>query len=117
LFIPASQRKNLWGIFCDGLHWKTNLGINFLMALITGVLWYGQFFFYGLGHVRLGDFQFSSWAIHMIMLVLFSTIAGLVMKEWKMCSTATMRFLILALLVLVAAVLMLTYGNYLGGTN
>lgn len=88
---------------------------NYLMSFITGLLWYGQFFFYGLGHVRMGNYKFTSWAIHMIMLVLFSTVAGLVMKEWKNCSALTRRLLILALLVLIVAVLLLTYGNYLGG--
>ena len=93
---------------------KAALTINFLMALLTGILWYSQFFFYGLGHVRLGKYEFSSWAIHMILLVLFSAIAGLAMKEWKACSNKTMRLLALALIVLIAAVLILTYGNYLG---
>lgn len=92
-----------------------SLAKNYLMSLLTGVLWYGQFFFYGLGHVRMGNYKFTSWAIHMIMLVLFSTVAGLAMKEWKNCSAATRRLLILALMVLIAAVLLLTYGNYLGG--
>lgn len=93
------------------------LSKNFLMAIITGVLWYGQFFFYGLGHLRLGEYQFSSWAIHMIMLVLFSSIAGLVLKEWTGCTPKTKRILALALLILLAAVLILTYGNYLGEIN
>jgi L-rhamnose-H+ transport protein len=88
---------------------------NYLMSLLTGVLWYGQFFFYGLGHVRMGNYKFTSWAIHMIMLVLFSSVAGLIMKEWKNCSAATIRLLLVALLVLITAVLLLTYGNYLGG--
>ena len=85
------------------------------MSILTGCLWYGQFFFYGLGHVRMGKYHYTSWAIHMIMLVLFSSVAGLLMKEWKNCSTVTMRLLILALAVLITAVLLLTYGNYLGG--
>jgi len=89
------------------------LGINYLMALLTGFLWYGQFFFYGLGHVRMGNYKFSSWAIHMILLVLLSSVTGLLMKEWKNCSSKTRRLLMLALTVLVIAVLMLTYGNYL----
>jgi len=113
--------------YCLYLHKKNNsfkeygtagsgsLAKNYLMSLLTGVLWYGQFFFYGLGHVRMGNYKFTSWAIHMIMLVLFSSIAGLIMKEWKNCSAVTRRLLILALLVLIAAVLLLTYGNYLGG--
>ncbi|MEO5683009.1 MAG: L-rhamnose/proton symporter RhaT [Chitinophagaceae bacterium] len=90
------------------------LGVNYGMALLTGVLWYGQFFFYGLGHVRMGSYKFSSWAIHMIMLVLFSAVAGLIMKEWKACSKFTKQLLAVALLVLVMAVLVLTYGNYIG---
>jgi L-rhamnose-H+ transport protein len=92
-----------------------NLVTNYAMAALTGLLWYGQFFFYGLGHVRMGNYKFTSWAIHMIMLVLFSSVAGLMMREWKNCSTLTMRLLIFALLVLITAVLLLTYGNYLGG--
>jgi len=94
---------------------NSSLVKNYLMALLTGSLWYGQFFFYGLGHVRMGNYKFTSWAIHMIMLVLFSSVAGLVMKEWKNCSAATIRLLLLALLVLITAVILLTYGNYLGG--
>ena len=91
-----------------------NLSVNYLLSLLTGLLWYGQFFFYGLGHVRMGTYKFTSWAIHMIMLVLFSSVAGLIMKEWKQCSSKTLRWLIGALLVLVIAILLLTYGNYLG---
>lgn len=91
-----------------------SLGSNYLLSVLTGFLWYGQFFFYGLGHVRMGAYKFTSWAIHMIMLVLFSSVAGLVMKEWKNTSSGTKRWLITALTVLVIAVLLLTYGNYLG---
>ena len=91
-----------------------NLSVNYLLSILTGLLWYGQFFFYGLGHVRMGTYKFTSWAIHMIMLVLFSSVAGLVMKEWKQCSSKTLRWLGDALLVLVIAILLLTYGNYLG---
>lgn len=113
-------------LYCLYLHKKQNsfvqytrsannrLGVNYSMAVLTGILWYGQFFFYGLGHVRMGNYKFSSWAIHMIMLVLFSSVAGLLMKEWKNCSRLTRRLLAAALLVLVAAVLLLTYGNYIG---
>src|SRR6187200_717819 len=91
-----------------------NLSVNYLLSILTGLLWYGQFFFYGLGHVRMGAYKFTSWAIHMIMLVLFSSVAGLIMKEWKQCSSKTLRWLFGALLVLVIAILLLTYGNYLG---
>ncbi|MEO6230526.1 MAG: L-rhamnose/proton symporter RhaT [Ferruginibacter sp.] len=113
-------------IYCLYLHRKektfgeysakgnVKLPANYLLSILTGFLWYGQFFFYGLGHVRMGNYKFSSWAIHMIMLVLLSAVAGLVMQEWKSCSTKTMQILWIALAVLIIAVLTLTYGNYLG---
>jgi L-rhamnose-H+ transport protein len=113
-------------VYCLYLHTKektfyqygtangNNLSMNYLLSLLTGLLWYGQFFFYGLGHVRMGAYKFTSWAIHMIMLVLFSSFAGLIMKEWRQCSSKTIRWLIVALVVLVIAILLLTYGNYLG---
>lgn len=112
-------------VYCIYLHRKErtfgqytsnggNLSVNYLMAALTGILWYGQFFFYGLGHVRMGNYKFTSWAIHMIMLVLLSSVAGLIMKEWKNCSSKTMRLLVAALAVLMIAILLLTYGNKLG---
>jgi L-rhamnose-H+ transport protein len=89
------------------------LSLNYLMAVFTGLLWYAQFFFYGLGHVRMGNYKFTSWAIHMIMLVIFSTIAGVLMKEWSGCQNRTVKMLVIALAVLILSVLLLTYGNYL----
>ena len=93
---------------------KASLPLNWAMAVVTGVFWYGQFFFYNLGHVRMGHYKFTSWAIHMIMLVLFSNVVGIVLHEWRTCRRLTHTTIALALLVLVGAVLLLTYGNYLG---
>jgi len=89
------------------------LSRNHLLALLTGILWYGQFFFYGLGHVRMGRFAFSSWAVHMILLVMISTLAGLLLKEWKGTRSRTRLLLTVALAILAVAVLILTYGNRL----
>ncbi|HTR43953.1 MAG TPA: L-rhamnose/proton symporter RhaT, partial [Pseudomonadales bacterium] len=95
---------------------KASLPMNFSLAVLTGFLWYGQFFFYNLGHVRLGEkFAFTSWAIHMIMLVLFSNLVGLLLREWFGCRRITKSVLGMALVILVAAVLLLTYGNKVGG--
>jgi L-rhamnose-H+ transport protein len=93
---------------------KASLPVNWAMAVVTGLFWYGQFFFYNLGHVRMGHYKFTSWAIHMIMLVLLSNLVGVVLREWRTCRRLTHATIALALLVLVGAVLLLTYGNYLG---
>jgi len=95
----------------EGSSWLT---LNYVMASITGLLWYGQFFFYGLGHNRMGTYKFSSWAIHMIMLVLFSSVIGLVFREWIGVKSKTKWMLAFAITLLIVAVSVLTYGNYLG---
>lgn len=93
---------------------RASLATNYLLALLTGTLWYGQFFFYNLGHVRMGHYAFTSWAIHMIMLVLFSNLSALLFREWRGCRPRTRLTIGLGLLILMGAVLSLTYGNYLG---
>jgi L-rhamnose-H+ transport protein len=92
-----------------------SLTANYLLAFLTGTLWYGQFFFYNLGHVRLGkQYAFSSWAIHMILLVLFSNLVAILFKEWRRCRPRTWIAVGIGLAVLCAAVMLLAYGNYLG---
>ncbi|MDX9867201.1 MAG: L-rhamnose/proton symporter RhaT [Kiritimatiellia bacterium] len=94
---------------------KASLAKNLGLAVLTGCLWYGQFFFYNLGHVRMGTFRFTSWAIHMILLVLISNALGLVLREWRGCRPRTWLALGVSLATLISSVLFLTYGNYLGG--
>ena len=89
---------------------------NYLLAMLTGTLWYGQFFFYNLGHVRMSNAD-TSWAIHMIMLVLFSNLLAVVFREWKGCRGRTWLTIALGLAVLIASVLSMTYGNRQGETQ
>ena len=86
---------------------------NYALSFLTGLLWYLQFFFYGLGHVRMGEFKFSSWAIHMIILILLSCGFGVAIGEWKACRPTTKYIVTAAIALLFAAVGLLTYGNYL----
>jgi L-rhamnose-H+ transport protein len=62
----------------------------------------------------MGQYEFSSWAIHMIMLVLFSNLIAVFFREWTGRRRTTQGTIALALAVLVAAILTITYGNYLG---
>lgn len=96
---------------------KGNLSVNWAMAIFTGCLWYGQFFFYGFGHffiMKVAGFEQTCWAIHMILLILLGTLIGVVFKEWKGCKPRTYAGLTLALALLIAGKLLLDYGNYLG---
>ena len=87
---------------------------NTLWSALAGSLWFMQFFFYGLGHVKMGHFQFVSWALHMSMLIFFSYMVGVLMKEWKSVSKNTYLILLTALLILVASFIITGYGSYIG---
>lgn len=96
---------------------RASLTVNWIMAILTGCLWYGQFFFYGFGHfyiMKVAGFEQTCWAIHMILLILLGTLIGVVFKEWKGCRRRTHLTLGLAIVVLIAGKLLLDYGNYLG---
>ena len=109
------RREKTFGEFrCVREPKRGALPMNYAMALLTGCLWYSQFLFYGLGHTRMGRFAFSSWAIHMIMLILFSSLTGIVLREWHGRRLQTKTLIALAFVILVAAVTIITYGNYLG---
>lgn len=90
---------------------KASLKSNYMLATLTGFLWFGQFFFYNLGHVRMGAYKFTSWAIHMTMLVLFSSLVGLVLREWRGCGKPTKAVLAIAIALLISAVLLIAHGN------
>jgi len=87
---------------------------NTMWSALAGTLWCGQFFFYGLGHVRMGNFQFISWVLHMSMLIFFSYGVGLLMKEWKQVSKKTYYILIFALVLLFVSSVIISYGSYYG---
>ncbi len=87
---------------------------NLLWSSLSGMLWFGQFFFYGMAHVKMGKFQFVSWVLHMSMLIFFSYIVGVILKEWKNVSKKTFRLLVVALAVLVMSFVIISYGSTLG---
>jgi len=96
---------------------NTSLGLNWSMAILTGCLWYSQFFFYGFGHyfiMKVKGFEQTCWAIHMILLILLGTIAGVLFKEWRGTSARTRVLLATSIGLLSLGMLLLGYGNFLG---
>ena len=87
---------------------------NWIWSALAGTFWCLQFFFYGLGHVKMGNFQFASWVLHMSMLIFFSYIVGVVMKEWKNVKPRTYIILIIGLLTLIISFCITSYGSYIG---
>ncbi len=86
---------------------------NYLFCALAGVTWYMQFFFYTMGETKMGTYKFSSWTLHMASIVIFSTLWGLGLHEWRGASTKSKRLLTLGLAVLIASTIVIGYGNYL----
>lgn len=92
---------------------RVPLFTNYLFCALAGVTWYMQFFFYTMGETKMGAYRFSSWTIHMASIVIFSTLWGLGLHEWKGASPKAMRLLAVGLVVLLASTIVIGYGNYL----
>ena len=92
---------------------NTPLQSNYFFSALAGVTWYLQFMFYGMGETRMGEYGFSSWTIHMAFIIVFSNIWGLIFHEWKGSSKRTHRLIILGIIVLVASICVVGWGNYI----
>lgn len=93
------------------------LARNYFFAALAGVIWYFQFFFYSMGQTKMGKYDFSSWTLHMASIIIFATLWGLVLKEWKGTSRRTKTLVTCGLLLLIASTIVVGYGNYLKATE
>ena len=100
----------------DRLAPKTLLA-NYIFAAMAGVIWYFQFFFYSMGQTKMGKYDFSSWTLHMASIIIFATLWGLALKEWRGTSPRTRWLVATGLFLLVGSTVVVGYGNYLKATQ
>jgi L-rhamnose-H+ transport protein len=86
---------------------------NYFFSALAGVTWYMQFFFYTMGETQMGQYKFSSWTIHMASIIIFSSLWGIALKEWRASSGFTKTLLFMGLATLILSTLIVGYGNYL----
>lgn len=102
-------RNNTGGEYLSGGAPKL---LNLLLCVVAGVTWYLQFFFYGMGSVKLGEkYDFSSWTLHMAFIIVFSNIWAMLFREWKSASVATRRLVACGIAVLIVSTVIIGYGN------
>jgi len=87
---------------------------NYFFSALAGTTWYMQFFFYTMGETQMGRYKFSSWTLHMASIMIFSTLWGIALKEWKGTGARTRLLVASSLMVLVTSTIVVGYGNYLG---
>ncbi len=86
---------------------------NYLLAALAGVVWYFQFFFYSMGQTKMGKYEFSSWTLHMASIIIFATLWGIVLREWRGTGLRTRLLVGCGLFLLIASTVIVGYGNYL----
>ena len=90
------------------------LGRNYFFAGLAGVVWYFQFFFYSMGESQMGVYKFSSWTLHMASIIIFSSVWGIALREWKGASAKARGYLFLGLTMLILSTIIVGFGNYVG---
>lgn len=101
LQVPAAEQKQAVPILA-----------NYLLCTLAGTTWYFQFFFYTMGESQMGRYKFSSWTLHMASIIIFGSLWGIALKEWKGADRRTAWLLGLALFLLVSSTIVVGYGNY-----
>jgi len=89
----------------------SSLAANYGFSALAGATWYMQFFFYTMGETQMGQYKFSSWTLHMASIMIFSTVWGIALKEWRGVSLRTKVLVFLTLLTLVGSTVVVGYGN------
>jgi L-rhamnose-H+ transport protein len=88
--------------------------VNLGLCALGGATWYLQFFFYGMGTTKMGEFNFASWTIHMAFIIAFSNVWALFLREWKGSSKKTLSLVYAGIGVLVLSTVVVGLGTYLG---
>ena len=86
---------------------------NYTLASLAGVIWYFQFFFYSMGQTKMGKYDFSSWTLHMASIIIFATLWGIALKEWRDTQLRTRILVACGLILLIGSTVVVGYGNYL----
>jgi L-rhamnose-H+ transport protein len=93
------------------------LRANYLLCALAGLTWYLQFFFYSMGTTRMGPYDFSSWTLHMASIIIFGTLWGVALHEWRGTTPGTRRLVAAGLALLIASTVIVGYGNYLAAQS
>lgn len=88
---------------------------NYFFSALAGATWYFQFFFYTMGETQMGQYGFASWTMHMASIIIFSTMWGWILHEWKGASKKAHLQIALGIITLILSTIIIGYGTWLKG--
>lgn len=84
---------------------------NYFFGVLAGVLAYNEFFWYGMGTTLMGEYDFSSWSIHLAFVIVFSNFWGIYFREWKGIGRKTWLYIWAGIVVLILSTVVIGAGN------
>jgi L-rhamnose-H+ transport protein len=112
-YVSRALRPAAGGQAGDAADLRIPRALNLFFCFLAGTTWYLQFFFYTMGETQMGRFRFSSWTLHMASIIIFSTMWGWILHEWKGASRRTHLLIGAGIAILILSTLTVGYGNYL----
>jgi L-rhamnose-H+ transport protein len=88
---------------------------NYFFSALAGITWYFQFFFYAMGEVKMGKYNFASWTLHMASIIIFSTLWGVYFHEWKGSSKKAHGLIAAGIFTLILSTIVIGYGTWIKG--
>ncbi|HVU17346.1 MAG TPA: L-rhamnose/proton symporter RhaT [Candidatus Didemnitutus sp.] len=85
---------------------------NYLFSALAGTTWYLQFFFYTMGETQMGEFRFASWTLHMASIIIFATMWGWLLHEWRGSSRKAHRLIGMGVAALVLSTVIIGVGTW-----
>jgi L-rhamnose-H+ transport protein len=92
---------------------KVPLYQNYLFSAVAGTTWYLQFFFYTMGETQMGRYGFASWTVHMASIIIFATMWGWILHEWKGSSRSVHAAVAVGMILLISSTVVIGWGTYL----
>ena len=71
--------------------------------------------FYGMGSTKMGEYDFTSWTLHMSFVIMASNLWSLYLKEWKGTGRKAVGTLVAGILVIAFSTVLIGLGNWMQG--
>ncbi len=108
LFLNAKNRSS-----GDYVKSAAPLASNLIFAGLAGAIWCSQLICLKTGEPAMGGLKYIGWSVMFSSMILFSTVIGIALGEWRNTSGRTRWLLTIGLLFLVASSVVSGYSGYL----
>jgi L-rhamnose-H+ transport protein len=89
---------------------------NYFFAGLAGVLWCSQFICFKTGEPEMGKIAYVGWAVLMASMIMFGTLLGVLLGEWKGTSPRTRQLLAGGLVLLLGSSIIAGISGFLSQT-